>query len=122
MRRIIGWTAALVLSAGAAQAFVADNKLLVVPGPGGDFTVPWRGVSDTRAFWCAAADYAQSALGASGQTRIYRTTGRRASGEGMSFSLSPDGAQPTGIFMFQSDGPGLSVAHARMYCRIPPLR
>ena len=112
---------ALSAAATSAPAFIAENDLVVVPGPGTEFTVPWRGVSNTRAFWCAASDYARRELGADGQTRLYRTSGRRAPGEGITFSLSPSGARKTGLLIWGGDSRGLSVAHARTFCRIPPL-
>jgi hypothetical protein len=110
----------LTLAAAPATAFLARNDLTVTPTGPDSFVVNWRGNSRLRAFWCAAADYARHELGATGQTRVYRTSGPRRPGQGISFSLSPDGARKTGLLIIQSDGTGLSVAHGEIFCRLSP--
>lgn len=110
--------ATLALVALPASAFVAQNKLLVEPRGGDAFHIPYRGKSGTPEFWCAAGDYVVRELGLSGQTRIYRTSGPRRSGQGISFSLSPEGAQPTGLLTLGRPT-GLTAAHARQMCNQP---
>lgn len=109
----------LSLAAQPSAAFLARNDLTVTPTGPENFVVNWRGNSSLRAFWCAAADYARHELGATGQTRIYRTSGPRRPGQGIAFSLSPEDARRTGLLIVQSDGPGLSVAHGEIFCRLP---
>lgn len=108
--------AASLVTATQAQAFMAENRLIVIPTGSQDFTVPWRGESAAAEFWCAAGDYVRRELGMPGTTRIYRTSGPRRSGQGVDFSLSPEGAQPTGLLRLFTDSRGVSAAHARMLC------
>lgn len=107
--------AALALAALPASAFVAQNKLIVEPRGAESFHIPFRGKSSTPEFWCAAGDYVIRELGLSAQTRIYRTSGSRRAGQGMTFSLSPEGAQPIGIVTLGTLK-GLTAAHARQMC------
>ncbi len=111
---------ALAIAAGyvlPAQAFVAENRLIVEPAGESSFNVAYRGQSGAPAFWCAAGDYVVRELGLNQQTRIYRTSSSpRRSGQGMSFSLSPTGARKTGLAIL-GDSSSLSAAHARMFCR-----
>ena len=111
--------AAIVATPG--HAFLSANDHIVLPDAPDGFTIPYRGQSGAPAFWCAASDYARHALGADPTTRLYRTSGPRRAGEGVRFSLSPEGARSTGLFLLVSDGPGLSVAHAEMLCDEPPF-
>lgn len=100
-----------------APAWIADNGLVVEKSAGG-FTVPYRGLSGPRDFWCAAGDYVVEALGLPPDTKIYRTSSPpRRSGQGISFSLSPENAKKPGIVLFSGER-GVSAAHARAFCNI----
>ena len=106
---------ALLMLPTTASAWIANNGLVVEPSPGG-FTVPYRGLSGAREFWCAAGDYVVEKLGLPPDTVIYRTSSPpRRSGQGISFSLSPEGAKRPGIFLL-SGGPGVTAGHARHLC------
>ena len=105
-----------LLAATPASAFVADNDLIVHATGEGRFEVPYRGLSGTSDFWCAAGDYVISELGQSVTTKIYRTSSPpRRGGTGISFSLSPEGAKRTGLFIF-GDPRGVSASFARTLC------
>lgn len=102
-----------------AQAFIAQNGLVVEPAGGTDFTVPYSINSSPRAFWCAAGDYAIRVLGLPKDTRIYRTSAPpRRSGQGMDFSLDRSRATHPGLARI-SRSPGLTVANARFQCNLP---
>ena len=108
---------ALALVPAAAPAWIAQNDLIVEPTGASDFTVPFRGKSEAREFWCAAGDYVIRELGKPPGTRIYRTSSPpRRSGQGISFSLSSEGATKPGIFLL-SGGPGLSAGFAQNFCK-----
>lgn len=96
-----------------ASAWIADNGLVVRPIDRTTFEVPYRGKSGPRAFWSAAGDYVVRELGLSPNTRIYRISPPpRRSGQGMTFSLSPEGAQRTGLAIIGSPL-GVRAGHAR---------
>lgn len=102
--------------AAPAQAFVAQNNMTVRSQGDATFYVPYAGRAGTAAFWCAAGDYVVRELGRSNATRIYRISkGFRSSGEGMTFSLSPEGAGKSGLLILSRDQ-GVSAGHARMLC------
>ena len=107
----------LVLAPTAAPAWIAQNGLVVEPSDGSDFSVPYRGKSAPIHFWCAAGDYVITELGRSPATRIYRTSPRRRAGQGIDFSLSPEGATKPGLFMVFGES-SISAAHARNLCNI----
>lgn len=111
--------ASLALAAALpAQAFVATNSLVIKDAGPGQFEIPYRGLSGASDFWCAAGDYAIRGLKLAPGTRLYRTSSvPRRSGQGMAFSLSPEGAQPTGLVHWSRDG-GMSAAHAKQLCEI----
>ena len=112
--------AALALS-GPAQAFIAENSLVVEGRPDGTFVVPYRGLSGASDFWCAAGDYVVRELHRPVDTRIYRLTSPpRRAGQGIVFGLSPEGAKGTGLLGFNSSG-SVSAAHARQLCEVPLL-
>lgn len=117
MRRLVlaALTAALTPLAALADLTLRGNVVKPV-GPGA-FEVPWRGRSGPRDFWCIAGEYARYDLGLPGRTRLYRTSPLpRRAGEGVRFSLSPDGAQPTGLALI-GGGTSVSVAHALLQCK-----
>lgn len=101
---------ALGLIAGPAAAFLSRNNLLIVPEGNDTFNIPFRGRSGDNEFWCAAGDYVQRGLGLPANTRIWRLSEPpRRRGEGIRFSLRPDGAASrTGLAVFGS-GPAGSV-------------
>ena len=112
------FAAALALSAmpGTAFAWIASNGLIVKPTGEASFEVPYRGESGQSEFWCAAGDYVRRALHLPGNTRIYRTSSvPRRAGHGISFSLSSEGAQPSGLAVF-GGGRGITATHARSLC------
>lgn len=105
-----------LLAATPASAFVADNDLLVHATGEGRFEVPYRGLSGASDFWCAAGDYVVTELGRSVTTRIYRISSPpRRGGTGVSFSLSPEGATRTGLFILGNPR-GVSASFARALC------
>ena len=111
---------ALAILPGAASAFFAQNGLTVRGTGEGSFTVPFQGSPAIRDFWCAAGDYVVRDLHLPHNTRIYRLTPKpRKSGQGIDFSLSSDGAQPSGLIRFFGKDEGLSAAAARHFCEDP---
>ena len=114
MLRPILLTAVLAMAAipGAASAWIAGNGLIVRPTGATTFDIPYRGRSGPRDFWCAAGDYVRYQLPRSGNTRIYRTSPLpRRSGQGISFSLSPQGAEPSGLAIIGGHR-GIRALHA----------
>ncbi|MEQ9039980.1 MAG: hypothetical protein RIE24_16645 [Silicimonas sp.] len=104
-----------------ANAFMARNSLVVEPRADGTFEVPYRGLSGASDFWCAAGDYVFRELGLPPETRIFRVSGPpRRSGQGITFSLSPEGATKTGLFIL-GDNRSVSAAHARQLCEVKTL-
>ncbi len=100
---------------GTSFAWVAGNGLIVVERRDG-FEVPYRGLSGAPDFWCAAGDYVVRKLGRAPGTKIYRTSSPpRRSGQGILFSLSPEGAKKPGLIVF-SGSRGISAGHARELC------
>ena len=120
-RILIPAVLAFGLIAAPASAFLSRNNLLVVPEGGTTFNIPFRGKSGDNEFWCAAGDYVQNFLGLSGSTRIWRLSEPpRRRGEGIRFSLSPEGAASrTGLAVFGS-GPAGSVLAATAIGVCPP--
>jgi len=115
MRNLVA-TLALAALASPAAAYVASNGLIVKPQGADDFMVPYHGLSGAPDFWCAAGDYAIVHLHVSPGSRIYRTTGHRHAGQGIGFSLSPEGAQKSGIFVTGSPDKGVSATLAQTLC------
>ena len=112
---------ALALAA-PAWSYVAANGLVVQPDGEGTFNVPFMGLSGDTDFWCAAGDYVNNFLGMPGGTRIYRLSEPpRPRGQGIRFSLSPEGASArTGLSVFSADGPQNSVSAAMAFALCPP--
>ncbi|MCG6885543.1 MAG: hypothetical protein LJE62_17480 [Silicimonas sp.] len=114
MKRLIA-IALLATLPTAAPGWIADNGLVVHPVPGG-FEVPYRGLSGARDFWCAAGDFVVDELDLPPDTLIFRTSSPpRRSGQGMTFSLSPEAAKKPGILLL-SGKRGVSAALARGLC------
>lgn len=117
MKCLIATLSASLALALPAQAYMAQNTLVVKPVGGDRFEVPFRGLSGAGHFWCAAGDYVVVGLGLPTSTRIYRVSSPpRRSGQGVTFSLSPEGATATGIITLFGDRKSLSAANARHYC------
>ena len=113
--------AALLLALAAASpaaAYTLPDRPAVEPGPGATFTVPYTGRSGVSWFWCAAADHARRSLGAARSDRIWRLSEPpRPAGEGIRFSLAPEGAAgTTGLVMLGPDDGSISVAHGLAIC------
>ena len=118
MLKPIIFSVAVALSAmpGAASAWIAGNGLIVKPTGTATFDIPYRGRSGPRDFWCAAGDYVRYELNLPGITRIYRTSSvPRRSGQGISFSLSSDSAQPSGLAIIGGHR-GIRAVHAQSLC------
>lgn len=122
MRMILAATLVSLGLAAPAAAFTAVNGLTVQPLADGRFNVPWRGQSGDAAFWCAAADYAQRRLGLPSASRVWRISEPpRRQGQGIVFSISPEGAASrSGLISFNTDGSkpdaSLSIAAALVHC------
>lgn len=105
------------LAVSPAQAFVASNGLLVQRVNEMDFFVPFRGRPAATSFWCAAGDFAIRGLGLRPGTRIFRLSPPpRRGGDGILFSLSPEGAQDRGVQVWGSKDAGMSASLAQTYC------
>ncbi len=106
------------VAAAPAGAYTLTNRPVVEPGPGRSFTVPYSERSGVSWFWCAAADHARRNLGAARSDRIWRLSEPpRRGGEGIRFSLSPEGAVgTTGLVMLGPDDGAVSVAHGLAIC------
>lgn len=116
MLRPILAAAALLVAALPAQAFIARNGLVVEARPNGSFEIPYRGLSGASDFWCAAGDYVVRDLGLPPETRIFRLSSPpRRGGQGVTFSLSSDGATKTGLILL-GGGRSISASHARALC------
>lgn len=115
MRRAL-LLASLALAA-PAQAFIAQNGLVVEPQDDG-FTVPWRGLSGASDFWCAAGDYAIRGLHLNPTRIVYRATATpRGQGAPVGFTLDPaKAAEKTGLFVLGGKGGGISAGHALSLC------
>jgi hypothetical protein len=125
MRTLIA-TLCLVAMAGATVAAVPSNWFRAVngnwvqPETPRKFYISWSGQAGDPGFWCAAGDYVIRGLRMSGNTPIFRLTPPpRRSGQGIWFSLDPEGASPrTGVTTFLNSGPPNSVSAngARSFC------
>ena len=125
MRGLLLAAAVVVLGAGQAAAYRAENGHFVGPLEGERFIVEWRGGSSGEtSFWCAASDYAKHKLGLPWQTRIWRISEPpRKRGEGVVFSLNSEGAaKRTGITGFTKGKrdrrarANMTLASAFRYC------
>ncbi len=105
-----------MLAASPASAFIAENDLIVRSTGGTSFEVPFRGLSGASQFWCAAGDYVVRELNQPVSTKIFRTSSPpRRAGKGITFSLSPEGATRTGLFVL-GNPKGISASFARSLC------
>ncbi len=126
MKKTILFAAACALAWPAAGvAFVAENSLPVNAVSTAEFEVVARGGTGSKAYWCAAAEYATS-QGAKANTRLYvvegpgpsaSTPGRTA----VRFTTDPGAAgvtpvNPSLVLSVSVVGDNLSVVSARQYC------
>lgn len=113
---------ALSLAAPASAGLQTSNGISVSPTGEGTFHVPYVGLMGQADYWCSAGDYAQMALNASQQTRIYRASPvKQPSRQGITFSMNPaDSVGKSGIFGFNDDG-SMSVAEAKEMCQVAKL-
>ncbi|WP_343079663.1 hypothetical protein [Ostreiculturibacter nitratireducens] len=114
-------TLALGLAALPAEAFIAQNDMNVSP-EGGGFHVAFKAGAGVNDYWCAAGDYVIRDLGLSRSTRIWRVSPPpRRAGEGISFSLTPEGAaRSTGLAVYPETG-SLPAHHAEALCWEPKI-
>ena len=119
MRTFFATLAASLTLALPAHAFIAQNGLTVRPLSGDQFEVRYRGLSGAPHFWCSAGDYVIQKLGLPTATRIHRVSPPpRRAGEGVTFSLSPEGATKTGLITLYGSRDSLNAASARHYCDV----
>ena len=109
----------------AAQAYRADNWLVVVPLNTHDFEVIEDHGEGARGIWCAAAEFAQSVLGLPREERIYIKTPRGPSVSGVGqkgvvFTTDPGrvGAETGRSYSVTVNraGENLPSHHARQFC------
>ena len=119
---IASLTAALAAPA-AAQSFRAENRLTVNPVAGGVEVVEGR--NGARDIWCAASDYAQDVLGASGTTRLYvlaprAVTSTSGGHNAVTFTTDANAVTPVQTLALGSSirtvGANLSVDHSYQFC------
>ena len=126
MRRIFltAALAALLPVLANAQSYRAINKLTVVPLGGSNFEVIEQRGEGARGILCAAAEYAERRLGATG--RVYIREGRGPSRtvqgrKGVVFTTNaaslPQGPSQSVIVSTSRVGAGLPIAHAIQFCR-----
>lgn len=104
----------------SAQAFRAENRVVVTGKADGLFTIPSGNRYGARGAWCAAADYAIEVLGAKGTSRLYVRTARSATSGPVTFGLTPGDTTPVAVTStgtaLQVPGSNLSVDHAFQFC------
>lgn len=107
-----------------AQTFRAINDLNVVPLSRSTFEVIEARGQGPRGIWCAAAEYAERRLGASGRVYIRDGRGPAQSVEGRSSVVFTTNAGELDQGPFQSTslntsqvGVGLPIDHAIQFCR-----
>lgn len=110
--------AAVLLSAGAAEAYVARNGFVVQQLSNGTFQVVSRGGLSAPNAWCAAGDYAIAVLGVHPGTSIWRMSEPpRPRGAAIAFSLSSTGAATsTGMATLGGNGASMVAAAAQNLC------
>ena len=113
--------AATLAAATPAHAFFSSNQMRVEATGPVTFSVSARGGNlGATDFWCAAGEYADRRLRASGSSRIWRLSEPpRRGGQPVVFSLDPTGkASRSGLVVLGPDDGSLSVAAARNQCEV----
>ena len=118
-----GLIAALMPALAHAQSYRAINKLTVVPLGGSKFEVIEQRGEGLRGIWCAAAEYAERRLGASGRVYVSEGRGPARSVQGRksvvfttnAASLSQGPSQSL-VVSTSRVGAGLPIAHAIQFC------
>jgi hypothetical protein len=102
----------LAAPADSRTEYIARNGLVVIAETSRTFNVPFRGLSGDSEFWCAVGDFVQRGLGMPGGTLIFRLSEPpRRQGQGIRFSLDPEGAASrTGLLMISNNPPGAASA------------
>lgn len=108
----------LSLLATPAMAFTARNGVEVQGSAEMIEVQPSPGQAAPQS-WCAAGDFVMRGLGLAASTRVYRLTPPpRRGGEGVSFSLSPEGAaERTGLLTLGPSDGSLSAGMAQALCQ-----
>ena len=103
-----------------AQTFRAENRVNVTPAAGTAFQITSGGGYGARGTWCAASDYAQDVLGATGTTRMYVTGPRTSTSDPVTFDLDASAITPQSVLIVGSSlrqaGANLTVDHAYQFC------
>ena len=109
-----------VASTATAQSYRAENRVTVTAQSGGLFSVPAATRFGARGAWCAAADYAENVLGASGTSRLYVRIPQTTNSGPVVFGLTPGNTTPVGVqgttAALRTAGSNLSVDHAIQFC------
>lgn len=113
MRRVVILMVALA-AATPTLAFKAQNRLVVNPGPGSDFTVSNKSHAGDGDFWCAAGDYVIRSLRKPERTQVYRASPEpRKKGQGITFTLDESRAVGTsGVVKNDQPQKGISASAA----------
>lgn len=110
---------ALVVIPMAAQAFVAENRVEVMPRAGSSFEVEPDPIFGVPGQWCAAADYAVRVLRAPWTNRVY-VQGPGSVSRAVVFGMTPAGATPSSITSVSNSantpGANFSVQRAFAFC------
>jgi hypothetical protein len=121
---LVALAALFTVTSPALADYRAINGMWVQDLGKGEFLVKYEGRVSETDFWCAAGNYAERVLGASGKTRLYRVTPPpRKRGQGIIFTL--DAAKSGGATGISSFGSGsakdsLSVGHVTgNFCHFP---
>jgi len=107
------------LLASPAMAFQARNGVSVI-GNADQIMVQASPGQAAPQSWCAAGDYVIRALGLGPATPVYRISPPpRRAGEGVVFSLSPEGAaERNGLLQIGATGLAVSAGHAQALCQV----
>ena len=122
-RSVLTLAAAALVATGSiasAQSFRAENRVTVTPQSGDTFLVSAGGRFGARGAWCAAADYAQSRLGADGTARLFVREAAKRPGPTVAFGVGAGDTNPIPVLSvasaIRSPGSNLSVDHAYRFC------
>jgi hypothetical protein len=121
IRRLL--PALLLALATPAQAYLTQNNLHVTALEGGQFLVQASPGMGAPSSWCAAGDFAIHRLNLGPTTPIWRVSEPpRKSGQGVVFSLSPEGAATrSGLVRLNETDAAVSAGHAEALCWDPEI-